>query len=82
LLPLAFVGTTTLTAGWKSVTDNFIPMISKPGLEFQGYLNTILTLIMMTCAVIIILNSLWRWRKTVFPTSAAEIGLARAPEQA
>src|SRR5919199_1301190 len=29
IVPLAFVGTTTLVAGWKSITDNFWPLAQK-----------------------------------------------------
>ncbi|MBI1749007.1 MAG: carbon starvation protein A [Acidobacteria bacterium] len=63
IVPLAFVSTTTLTAGWKNITDNFLPQIHKSSsLAFQGYLNSALTAIMMICAVIIIINSLICWR--------------------
>jgi hypothetical protein len=29
--------------------------------HFQGYLNTMLTIIMMVCVLIILANALWRW---------------------
>ena len=43
LLPLCFVATTTLTAGFMSVRDNFWPMAvgANPALNLQGYVNTI-----------------------------------------
>ncbi len=54
---------TTLTAGALSVRDNFWPMAV--GLDatrhFQGYLNTVLTVIMMVSVVIILANAAWRW---------------------
>jgi carbon starvation protein len=60
--PLAFVSTTTLTAGVLSVRDNFWPMAvgANEGLRFQGYLNTGLTVIMMICVVVILVNAGWR----------------------
>src|SRR5262245_24734558 len=63
LAPLAFVSTTTLTAGVLSVRDNFWPMAigPDPALNFQGYLNTTLTVIMMVCVVVILTNAVWRW---------------------
>ena len=60
--PLAFVSTTTLTAGVLSVRDNFWPMATGPDptRHFQGYLNTALTVIMMACVVVILANAFWR----------------------
>jgi carbon starvation protein len=55
-LPLCFVTVTTLTAGYLSVRDNFWPMTSAPdaSLHVQGYVNSICTVIMLVCAVIIL----------------------------
>jgi carbon starvation protein len=60
--PLAFVATTTLSAGVLSVRDNFWPMAvgPDPARHFQGYLNTALTVIMMVCVVMILASALWR----------------------
>jgi carbon starvation protein len=63
LVPLAFVGTTTLAAGWLSIRDIFWPLAHKPGTAAQGYINTALTAILMTAAVIILLDSLRRWTR-------------------
>ena len=67
LLPLAFVSTTTLTAGYKSITDNFMPLSRSPdpSVSFQGQLNVVLTIIMMTCMIIILFDSMLKWRKTL-----------------
>ena len=67
LLPLAFVSVITLTAGVLSVRDNFWPMAIGPNasLNFQGYLNTALTVIMMTCVVVILANALWKWMQVL-----------------
>jgi carbon starvation protein len=63
LVPLAFVSITTLSAGVLSVRDNFWPMAigPDPALNFQGYLNTGMTVIMMVCVVVILTNAVWRW---------------------
>src|SRR5438128_4503203 len=53
ITPLVFVATTTLTAGWRSIFDNFWRETFKPETAFRGYLNTALTAIMMTCVVIV-----------------------------
>jgi carbon starvation protein len=59
LVPLCFVSTTTLTAGFLSVRDNFWPMAvgSNPALNVQGYVNTTCTVIMMICVVIILVSA-------------------------
>jgi len=56
LVPLAWVSTTTLTAGYQSVRDNFWPMAvgPNPSVHFQGYLNSFLTVTMMICVIIIL----------------------------
>ena len=64
LLPLAFVATTTLTAGWLSITDIFLPMARQAAaaaVRFQGYLNAGLTAVMMTCIVLTIGNCVLAW---------------------
>jgi carbon starvation protein len=63
LMPLAFVATTTLTAGVLSVRDNFWPMATGPNeaLHFQGYLNAILTVTMMVCVLVILTSAVSRW---------------------
>ena len=67
LLPLSFVSTTTLTAGYQSITDNFMPLArsADPSVSFQGQLNVVLTIIMMTCMIIILFDSILRWRKVL-----------------
>jgi carbon starvation protein len=61
--PMTFLAVTTLTAGWMSVRDNFWPMAvgPNPALHFQGYVNSILTAMMMACVVIILTAAVHRW---------------------
>jgi carbon starvation protein len=61
ILPLSFVATTTLVAGWESITDIFWPLTQKPDTATQGYINTALTAIIMVAAVIILVDSIRRW---------------------
>ena len=65
LVPMLFVGTTTLTAGWMNMTNIYSPMTSKPGMELPGYLNLILTGVIMASAVIIIIDAVPKWYSTV-----------------
>jgi carbon starvation protein len=55
-VPCAFVAVTTLTAGYRNIVDTFWPMAigTKADVHVQGYVNSICTVIMMICAVIIL----------------------------
>src|SRR5438309_26513 len=69
LLPLSFVATTTLVAGFESITDIFWPLAQKADTAAQGYINTALTAILMVAAVIILADSIRRW-----------LGIGKRPE--
>jgi carbon starvation protein len=64
ILPLSFVGSTTLVAGWKSITDIFWPLAQKPETALQGYINAGLTAVIMFAAVVIMFDSIRRWLGT------------------
>jgi carbon starvation protein len=63
ILPLSFVSVTTLTAGAMSVRDSFYPMATGPDVtkHFQGYLNSVVTVVMMVCVLVILSSALLRW---------------------
>jgi carbon starvation protein len=63
LLPMCFLATTTLSAGFLSVKNNFWPMATGPKVElhFQGLLNSIVTSTMMVLVVIILATAVRRW---------------------
>jgi carbon starvation protein len=63
LLPLSFVGTTTLVAGWESITDIFYPLTQSGETDkvFQGWINITLTATIMILAILIILASAKKW---------------------
>ncbi|OLC76456.1 MAG: carbon starvation protein A [Ignavibacteria bacterium 13_1_40CM_2_61_4] len=65
--PLCFISTTTLTAGFMNVTDNFWPMAvgADPALHVQGYVNSICTTIMLVCAVVILASTAMRCLKVL-----------------
>jgi carbon starvation protein len=79
IVPLAFVGSTTLVAGYQSIRDIFWPQAQNPATATQGYINTGLTALIMTAAVIVIIDSVRRWtsgRKR--PQVTADAALAEA----
>jgi len=63
ILPLSFVSVTTLTAGAMSVRDSFYPMAIGPDLtkHFQGHLNSVVTIVMMVCVLVILSSAILRW---------------------
>ncbi len=65
LAPLAFVATTTLYAGYLSITDNFLPLTKNPAKAFTGYLDAALTATLMACVVVILLASARSWRRAL-----------------
>ncbi len=56
-MPLVFVAVTTLYAGWLNIFDNFLPSVSAPGERTLGIVNVTLTVVIMVCAVVILVES-------------------------
>ena len=71
IAPLSFVATTTLVAGWDSIRDIFWPQAQNPLTATQGYVNTSLTVLIMTAAVIVLVDSVRRWIGGRRPTELA-----------
>ena len=63
IVPMTFLSVTTLTAGFLSVKNNFLPMATGPNeaLHFQGMVNTTLTITMMVLVVIILGAAVRKW---------------------
>jgi carbon starvation protein len=81
IVPLVFVATTTLVAGWMSITDNFWPMSQRPETAAQGYINTALTAVLMAASVVILVDSVRRWTRgrRAPATGAAQTPVAQTP---
>lgn len=68
IVPMAFVGVTTLTAGWQNIFGLYLPQIGVVETQVQGIINLLLTSLIMICAVLILGNAIPGWikhRKTV-----------------
>jgi carbon starvation protein len=63
IAPMLFVGTTTVSAGFLSVKNIFLPMTQKPETTFQGYLLSTLTSVMMLCAIAVLIDAVPRWAR-------------------
>jgi carbon starvation protein len=63
IVPMAFVGITTLTAGWKNIFGLYLPQISIAETQVQGIINLLLTSLIMICVVVILGNAIPKWWK-------------------
>jgi len=61
LLPLLFVGTTTLTAGVQAIGTIFLPMTRNPEKYTTGVVNIVVTAILLVCVTMVIVGSAIRW---------------------
>ena len=64
-VPMLFVATTTLSAGWLNITDNFIPLMSVAGKGFEGAVNIVMTVIIMVCAIVVLIEAARRWYRVL-----------------
>jgi len=80
LVPLAFVGVATETAGWQLITRQFIPLLVRsgdPAKMFQGYLLSSLCGLAMIALVAIFADAAARWLRK----PAAKLELRATPPQ-
>jgi carbon starvation protein len=61
LIPMAFVGITTITAASMNVVNIYLPQIMSSKTVIQGSINLILTGLIMTCVVIIFSDAIPKW---------------------
>ncbi len=61
ILPLIFVGVTTLTAGWKNIMNIYLPQISEAKTQTQGIINTTLTIVIVICVLIVLTDAIPKW---------------------
>ena len=63
ILPMLFVGVTTLSAGYLNITNIYLPQLSVPEKQLQGFINLGLTGIIMACVLIIFADAVPKWFK-------------------
>jgi carbon starvation protein len=61
ILPMLFVGVTTMTAACLNVKNIYLPQVKEPATLVPGLINLILTLSIMICVVVIIYNAVPKW---------------------
>jgi len=65
IVPLTFVGITTITAGIMNMWVIYIPQIGIPKNHVQGIINLALTLVIMICVVIILKDAIPAWIRAI-----------------
>ena len=65
IIPMLFVGITTVTAGILNLKNLFLPQIFIKATFIQGLINSGLTLIILICVVSVIADAVPKWFKSV-----------------
>jgi len=63
LLPMSFVGITTITGGVMNLFNIYIPQISQEATRIQGFVNTTLTAVILVCVILILVEAVSKWLK-------------------
>jgi carbon starvation protein len=63
VIPLVFVAVTTATAGVQSILYNFLPRG-----DAQGYVNSVVTGLMIVCLAVVLVCSVRRWVQALWPS--------------
>jgi carbon starvation protein CstA len=75
LLPMAFVGVTTVTAAILNIKNIYLPQTMVPETFVPGLINLVLTVSILVCVVIIFYNAVPQWiagyRKTLLISPGA-----------
>lgn len=61
LIPMTFVGITTITGGIMNMINIYIPQMLSPDTLVQGTINTLLTGLILICVILIIIESIPKW---------------------
>ncbi len=65
VVPLLFVGVTTLSAGWLNVRNIYLPQIANGQTMVQGMINASLTVLIMACVVVIFFDAVPKWVQSI-----------------
>jgi carbon starvation protein len=65
IIPLVFVAGTTLTAGLMNIMNIFLPMMFVSKTQLQGSINLFLTIVIMGSVVVMIVDAVPKWIRTI-----------------
>jgi carbon starvation protein len=61
ILPMTFVGITTITAAFLNIKNIYLPQVMEPATRVPGLINLVLTMSILLCVVIIFYNAVPKW---------------------
>jgi carbon starvation protein len=61
IIPMLFVGITTLTAGYMNITNIYLPQVEDAARRIQGLINLSLTVVIMLAVLIIFADAFPKW---------------------
>jgi carbon starvation protein len=61
ILPMLFVGVTTLTAGYLNIKNIYLPQALNPETAVQGIINLVLTVAILLCFLLLFFNAVPKW---------------------
>jgi carbon starvation protein len=64
ILPMAFVGVTTLTAAFLNIKNIYLPQVQAQVTLVPGIINLVLTILIIICVFVILLNAIPKWIKS------------------
>lgn len=65
IVPMLFVGVTTLTAAIENISNIYIPQLYNAATLVPGIINLVLTILIIICVFIILLNAVPNWIKVI-----------------
>lgn len=81
LVPMLFVAATTLSAGVLNITDNFWALTLNPATAVQGYVNIIMMLIMIVCAIVVLFEAGRGWYRVLVRGEVVAVPLEAIPDE-
>jgi carbon starvation protein len=61
IIPMIFVGITTLTAGIENITNIYWPQMFADKTHVQGTINLVLTLVIIFCVLSVLIDAIPKW---------------------
>ena len=65
IVPMAFVGVTTLTAAFLNIKNIYLPQVLVPATLVPGIINLVLTVAIIVCVIVILVNAVPQWIKAM-----------------
>jgi len=65
IIPMTFVGVTTLTAAFLNIKNIYLPQVQVPATLVPGIINLVLTVSIIICVIVILVNAIPQWIKAI-----------------